>query len=116
MANENINPVKDEINQDETKQLLRQQAQLLAQIARDIRLMKRAAAISKVVNLVIFLIFFVAPIIVGLLYLPTMINSLSSSLGGLYGTGGGAANIDIMKILSDPNYLKQIQNQANQQK
>lgn len=113
---ENINPIKNEIksgeiNPDETKQILRQQTELLAQIARDIRSMKRAAAMSKIINLVIFVLFFVAPVILSVLYLPTLINNFSSILGGLY--GGGSANIDPMKILSDPNYLKQIQGQIN---
>lgn len=113
---ENINQIKNEIkpgeiNPDETKQILRQQTELLTQIARDIHSMKRAQTISKVTNIVIFVIFFVAPIIVSAIFLPKLIQIFSSSLGGMYGTGG--QNIDPLKLLTDPNALKQFQNQAN---
>lgn len=116
---ENINQIKNEIkpgeiNPDETKQILRQQTELLAQIAHDIRSMKRAAAMSKIINLVIFILFFVAPIVLSAIFLPKLIQSFSSSLGGMYGTG--TQNIDPLKLLTDPNALKQFQNQVNQQK
>ena len=97
---------------EESKKLLQEQTQLLAQIAHDIRSMKRAAAMSKIINLVIFVLFFVAPIIVSAIFLPKLIQSFSSSLGGMYGTGG--QNIDPLKLLTDPNALKQFQNKANQ--
>ena len=96
---------------EESKKLLQEQTQLLAQIAHDIRSMKRAAAMSKIINLVIFVLFFVAPIIVSAIFLPKLIQSFSSTLGGMYGTGG--QNIDPLKLLTDPNALKQFQNQAN---
>ena len=112
---ENINPIKDEIkpgeiHPDETKQILRQQTELLAQIARDIHSMKRAAMMSKIVNLVMFVLFFIAPIIVSAIFLPKLIQSFTSSLGGMYGTN--TQGIDPFKLLTDPNALKQFQEQA----
>jgi len=112
---ENINSIKNEvkaseINSDETKQILKQQTQLLAQIASDLRSMRRAAVMSKVVNLIIFVIFFVAPLIVSAIFLPKLIQNFTSQLGGMYGTN--TSSIDPFKLLTDPNALKQFQNQA----
>lgn len=101
-----------EINPDETRQLIRQQTELLAQIARDIHSMKRAQTISKITNAVIFFLFFVAPIVASLIFLPRIIQIFTSSLGGMYGTN--TQNIDPFKLLTDPNALKQFQNQAQQ--
>jgi|SRR3989344_2583202 len=114
---ENINPIKNEmnpgeINPDETRQILQQQTKILAQIAGDIRSMKRAQTVSKVINLVMFVIFFIAPIIVSAIFLPKLIQSFTSSLGGMY--GANTQGIDPFKLLTDPNALKQFQNQAQQ--
>ena len=94
---------------EEIKKILQEQNENLKKISQDLHLMRRAATISKIVNLVVVFVFFIAPIIVSLIFLPTLISGFTSTLGGLY--GGGASNIDPMKVLTDPNYLKNIQNQ-----
>lgn len=96
---------------EETKKILQEQTELLRKLSDDLHSMKRAATMSKIFNLVVFFVFFIAPLILGAIYLPTMINFFTSSLGGLYG-GGNTSNIDVKKILTDPNYLKQLQQQT----
>ena len=112
----NMNQINDpnRINntEDDLKKIIQEQTALLRDIRNDIHSMKRAAMMSKIVNLVMFVIFFIAPIIVSAIFLPKLIQSFTSSLGGMYGTN--TQGIDPFKLLTDPNALKQFQNQAQQ--
>ena len=63
--------------EDDLKKIIQEQTALLRDIRNDIHSMKRAAMMSKIVNLVMFVIFFIAPIIVSAIFLPKLSGLIS---------------------------------------
>ncbi len=90
---------------EEAKKILQEQSELLKKMSEDIHVMKRSAVVGRVTSIVLFVLFFIVPLVAGFFLLPPLLSTLTSAYGG--------SGIDISNILKNPQSLQE-QIQKNQ--